>query len=272
MMVDGAGYDVDGVIQSISQKAFALPTLHAAISTLGVGMAGHLFAMQLEGRFTSFDDMIEGIEPAAAGIYAALLEVGVGTITDVTITIIGWSRRDQGPAAYTMRMSEPESEAYIQQRDARHRAEFNDDTGLGVKAFQLQRTDFSTINPPPFRPLNEIGFPHYQFDEDIGEVADPEIDLLHMLEAQRRRKFATRPGCAEAHKIGGLALLSSITANGVYQKVVHRWEEDRLGETIQPVEIADWRAWRAALAPAPPEGMSRLRRQMLERKDRKAAR
>lgn len=271
MMVDGAGYDANGVVLSISQKAFALPTLHAAISSLGIGMAGQLFAIQLERHFTTFDDMIERIEGVAPGIYESLLDVGIGTVTDVALTIIGWSEAEAGPAAYTLLMNEPESEAYIRERNARHDAEFGAGARVGGAAFTLSRCDFSTINPPPVRPLTDLEFPDYQFVDDLGEIANPEIDLLHILEAQRRRKFATRPGCDEAHKVGGLALLTSITKDGVSQKVVHRWLEDRVGETIKPLPI-DWKSWRASKVIAAvgiPEGLSRLQRERLEKKARK---
>jgi hypothetical protein len=272
MMVDGAGYDANGVVLSISQKAFALPTLHAAVSSLGIGLAGHLFAIHLERRFSSFDDMVERIEAVAPEIYESLLNSVDVAITDVALTIIGWSQAEDGPAAYTLRMNEPDKETEIGERDARHSAEFGSDSAAGGGAFELVRCDFSTINPPPVAMLNELAFPDYKFVDDLGEVAIPEIDLLHILEAQRRRKFATRPGCEEAHKVGGLALLTSITRDGVSQKVVHRWTEDRIGELISPLPI-DWKAWRAARTVAAAgidlSGLSRLQRERMEKKARK---
>jgi hypothetical protein len=33
----------------------------------------------------------------------------------------------------------------------------------------------------------------------------------------------------EAYKIGGMALLTSVTAEGVFQKVFHGWTEDKIG-------------------------------------------
>jgi hypothetical protein len=255
MMVDGAGYDVDGRILYIGQKAYALPTLHAVISTLGMGLAALYIPIDLAKRFTSFDDMVDGIEEAAPHIYSNTLGSNA-PVSDVTMNIIGWSVRENAPAAYILKMNEPRRSYDLAVRDQKHRREFGAGAMVESSAFKLERTDFSTINPPPFRPLNEIAFPSYDLNEDIGDqVEDVELDLLHMLEAQRRRKFASLPGAVDAHKVGGVALLSTVTSAGVFQKVVHRWTEDRVGEFILPHSIGDWNRWRALRAsqarPAP---------------------
>ncbi|MGY3610450.1 MULTISPECIES: hypothetical protein [unclassified Bradyrhizobium] len=247
MMVDGAGYDIDGRILYVGQKAYALPTLHAAVSTLGLGLAGLLVPIELANRFVSFDDMIDGIEAAAPEIYEKTL-IYAAPVKDATVNIIGWSTRENGPTAYVLRMNEAARDEEIATRDAAHRREFGQNAFVDSTAFKLERTDFSTINPPPFRPMSEIGFPSFDLSEDIGDQADVELDLLHILEAQRRRKFATRPGSVEAHKIGGLALLTSVTGAGVFQKVVHRWVDDRIGGLIEPDQINDWTAWRKKAA------------------------
>jgi hypothetical protein len=100
------------------------------------------------------------------------------------------------------------------------------------------------------------------------------LDLLHLLEVQRRTKFSLGEGYPERHWVGGLALLTTVTKDGVSQRVMHRWDEDRLGEIIEPLPVADWKSWRATKAKAAmPDGMSRLKRDMLAKKiaKRKAA-
>lgn len=247
MMVDGAGYDLDGVIKYIGQKAYALPTLHAAVSTLGVGLAGLFIPIDLTRRFSSFDEMADGLQTAAPSIYSEIIASSEAPINDVTLNIIGWSTREDGPASYMLKMNEPAREEELSFRDAQHHKEYGEGAFVNAPAFKLERTDFSTINPPPYRPLNKIGFPNYDLSEDIGDqVENVELDLLHILEAQRRRKFAVRPGCESAHKVGGLALVTSVTADGIFQKIVHRWTEDQIGEPIAPMPI-DWKEWRAQI-------------------------
>jgi hypothetical protein len=71
--------------------------------------------------------------------------------------------------------------------------------------------------------------------------------------------------------VGGKAILTTVDERGISQRLVHHWTEDAVGWPIKPRSI-DWTGWRASRLPAPPENISRLRRQMLERKMRKTAR
>ncbi len=66
------------------------------------------------------------------------------------------------------------------------------------------------------------------------------------------------------HYIGGSAQLTTITPAGVQQRILTRWKEDKIGELIRPRPI-DWAKWRAELE-GPPAGLSRLKRQMMEKK------
>jgi hypothetical protein len=93
-----------------------------------------------------------------------------------------------------------------------------------------------------------------------GDCVDPESKLVHILEIQRRKEADDGN-----HYVGGLATLTTVTRDGVQQRVVHRWPEDKVGERIEPRPI-DWAAWRAARVR--PEG-SWLKRQMAARRARK---
>ena len=69
-------------------------------------------------------------------------------------------------------------------------------------------------------------------------------------------------------------MLTSIDRNGITQRVVHRWEEDVIGQVVTPKPIHDWKAWREAKLAAKakavlPDGLSRLQRERLEKKLKK---
>ncbi|MGY4501095.1 hypothetical protein ACVWYH_005026 [Bradyrhizobium sp. GM24.11] len=68
----------------------------------------------------------------------------------------------------------------------------------------------------------------------------PEIDLLQLLEVQRRILYRNRGH----HFIGGWALLTSVDQNGASQRRVHAWTEDKVGELIEPQPV-DWLRWRS---------------------------
>ena len=75
-----------------------------------------------------------------------------------------------------------------------------------------------------------------------------------ILELQRRDLH--RPEQGEPFSIvGGLA--TTVTADGITQKVFHRWPEDRIGERIAPAPI-DWSAWRTRRSRAKPAVVVRV--------------
>ncbi len=104
---------------------------------------------------------------------------------------------------------------------------------------------------------------------DLSAPPDEVIERLHItIEAQRRDEH---PGL-DRHFIGGFAQLTTITPTGIEQRILTRWDEDKIGELIRPRPI-DWAKWREehlqTKQPAIPAGLSPLRRRMLEKKQRK---
>lgn len=102
-------------------------------------------------------------------------------------------------------------------------------------AFKLKEEIAAGTPIPPSRLLSAAG---WKLADNLDD-ADPEIDLLHLMEVQRHEQIEGR------YWVGGDALLTSIDRNGVKQRVVHTWDEDRVGAVIEPAPI-DWKAWRAS--------------------------
>jgi hypothetical protein len=65
--------------------------------------------------------------------------------------------------------------------------------------------------------------------------------------------------------------MTTITPTDIQQRILTRWEEDKIGELIRPRPI-NWVKWRVEhmqTKPAIPAGLSPLKRRMLEKKQRK---
>jgi hypothetical protein len=266
IMVDGLSYGSDGVIEAISQKCWACPTSHFVVSSMGAGSAGLIFSVEAGRLFPSFDALVASIEVAMPEIcqkHAASL--GQSEFTDCEVYFAGWSKARNRPEAYIMRVHDEASQAYWDEQ--------TQNTGYEAKPYKLMPITDITGNPAAdVAELREAGLVRKDVTVDeLCEVLDPCIDLLAMLEVQRRRKTPLRPGLPVRHWVGGLALLTSITRDGITQRVVHRWEEDAIGQIVKPRPI-DWKAWRAARAVAAaaiPLGLSRLQRERMEKKARK---
>jgi hypothetical protein len=152
-------------------------------------------------------------------------------------------------------------------------AQYADEIGSETKfapPFKLLHVD-TTVFIAPCLPDGAIerGFGEKPFSSVDGI---PSIDefALTLIELQRERKLALFPGMPAAHYVGGFAEVTTLTKDRVESRVIHRWDEDQIGELITPEPI-DWSKWRAELqAPlAPPPGLSRLKAEMWAKKQRK---
>lgn len=247
MMVDGVSYDKSGVIQEVTQKCIALPTLNAAVTVMGPVLGALVMAAELQKRFATFDELVDGIEAVMPDLFNANLSVLSGSgIPDTRVYLAGWSARNDGPAAYSMQCVPPESDQYWRETVADQAKEFGAGNIVEDDPFRLVKLDSLIANPPPAPglTLEMCGISIDGSPDDVIDAMDPALDLLTVLEMQRRRKVPVRPGELPAHWVGGLALLTSITRGGIAQRVVHRWEEDRAGSLIQPRPI-EWKQWRA---------------------------
>src|SRR5205807_7743824 len=176
----------------------------------------------------------------------------------------GWLQKEDRPAAFAMLCTGDEKSERWQSLTA----------GLDWAPFTLRELDCAGSPAPTAEECAAAGL---FFGDDVEKLSP--TTLLHLMEIQRRpgeidARGHRRSGPSYA---GGFALLTSIRRDGISQAVVHRWEEDRVGELIKPAPIK-WAEWRTAHAtvqsvtPEPPIDLSRVRRQMLEKKARKAAR
>jgi hypothetical protein len=175
-----------------------------------------------------------------------------------TLYVIGWHARENRPGGYVVDLWTDSSSQKSQV--------FSESDPEAVAQAVATRSKLKEIRPGY---LNGTPMPTAEqcdaagFELRDAHEYDPAVDLLHLA-----RQELDDDGLGW---VGGKAILTTIDERGISQRVLHHWTEDAVGAPIRPKPI-DWTAWRAARVPAVPEGMSRLRREILGRKTRKAGR
>jgi hypothetical protein len=259
ILCDGAGYDSEGTVRAVMSKAFAIPHLAAVIATRGSAVALPFLGTRLSALFSGFDELVSGIETELPQIVHDSEEFfAISGANSTELAVIGWSDQNDSGMAFT-----------IQTGDANDtRAEYVDLEQ--PESFKLVERPDAFALPAPSAEIMRVAA-HGFLDADIDKLV-PAVDLLHIMEMQRQSLIEYNG--QELYVVGGLALLSTVARGGTKtQRVIHRWQEDQIGELIEPTPIADWKAWRAALAikngGGIPAGTSRMKREMIERKARK---
>jgi hypothetical protein len=258
---DAAVYDSDGVVQFFQPKAFSLPHLPAVLASRGPFRAGYLLGSALGAIFATFDDLVDGIEerlPEICEVFEDSLHDGHKD--NIELYIVGWSAEREGPETY-----------FLQTKTNSFHTDYVPPSGdyyVNPAPFELVKLPEIVLGP--FVTQDEAKASQASLNRDVrgpGDL-DPAVDGLRILEMQRQQRCTM--GEVEAHWIGGFGLLSTVTKDGVTQRVIGRWD-DEVGELIEPAPI-DWQAWNEAhplKSPAPPPGLSRLQRERMEKKIRK---
>jgi hypothetical protein len=233
LMTDAASYYMDGTVAAFLDKCIAIPHLHCAIAALGPSLWGGIIERAISEAFSSYDEMKAGIEPLLVDLFrvtdpASVIDPELTIATDVWI--VGWSKDLQGPDGFTIGMDDLD--------DWERRETGNPHA---KRPFQIEPLHEIGINMNPcpsgaqlFEAFHPNGLP-----EPVKMI--PDVDLVQLLEIQRRLTFRDQGW----HFIGGYGFLTSVTADGINQRRVHSWPEDRVGEMIKPQPI-DWLQWRAA--------------------------
>jgi hypothetical protein len=248
MMTDGAAYDGEtGELHSVDlRKCIALPELHMAIACTGPALLGQHLAERIEDEFNSFDDFITRGVVVLPDLFLEYAEDTCYGDAFSTLYIIGWNRAANRPAAFCMNLWTDSSSRLAQVVENTSADSCGDS---GYQRFKFEELALAGTPIPGGDLLQAAGF---SIPTDVNRMR-PEIDLLHLTEIARHEEIEGH------HWVGGTAVLTSINANCVTQKTLHVWDEDVVGELIEPLPI-DWKTWRAARLPAIPAGLSRLQR------------
>lgn len=236
ILTDTAGYGSDGVVQCFFAKCVAIPHLRAAVATRGSSLAGTLYATSLGAMFQTFDDMIADGKALEAIYDGAFHQLSRSGETEIDLFVSGWSERLNRPVSIATASSD------------RH----------GFEPWSIQQCE--PIMAAPTVPEDMLIAAGFDLDRIGPETFDPVRHGVMLMQAQRRLTLYpttgadTEPCCL----VGGQAVLTEIRADGVSQRVIHRWP-DRIGERMSPNETF-------AAAPAAP--LNRQQRRALERQNR----
>ncbi|NYG49873.1 hypothetical protein GGD67_007372 [Bradyrhizobium sp. IAR9] len=226
LLTDGLSYFEGGPDDVNLNKAHRLYRLNAVVAATGPAQ----FAGWLWGRlaYRSFDSLIETAEAQIIHHFERYAREYRDGDAASCVVLAGWHEREGRPAIYSIEL---ETAGTPKALLVRQNAEFAE------KHVAASLTELPIISmPPPSR--EEFQAAGYDLLADLEKV-DPESYLLHCMEIQRRKRFDGR------HVVGGHAVLTTITASGVVQRLVHVWPEDQPGKRIEPKAI-DWAAYRAA--------------------------
>jgi hypothetical protein len=244
--VDAASYTREHIVTAFGTKVFPVPHWPGLITNAGNGGATILLGTALSQEFQSFDSVIEGSDklPQIVG--------SCGLPTGADVLLVGISEK-RGPECYLFRT--------------------NDDLPLTTTRENAEASPFWPRNACELVKLPDIimtPIPNDQIVpalfEGIDLDADPELviwSLRKHLEMQRQMKLP--PGIGG---IGGFGQVTTISAAGITQRMLQRWP-DKVGSTLHPERI-DWAQWHLDNPKPGAEAISRVRRNMLECKERKS--
>jgi len=225
LLTDGLSY-FEGIPDDVNlNKAHRLYRLNAVVAATGPAQFGEWMSTRL--AYKSFDNLIETAEWQITHHFKRYAREYRDGDAVSCVVLAGWHEKEERPAIYSIEL---ETAGTPKALLVRQNAEFEEKH----VATRLTELPIIAMPPPSREEFQEAGF---DLIADVEKV-DPESYLLHCMEIQRRKRFDGR------HVVGGHAVLTTVTRDGVTQRVVHRWPEDRVGKTIRPKPM-DWKAWKA---------------------------
>lgn len=210
LVTDGAVWDVNaGIIRGFPAKQATLPSLPAVFATRGAPLATPVFAFLLDYRFRSFDALIAGIEAAIPDIHAQVKLTCRGD-TDSPLVIAGWSHDRNRPEAYLIRTTEDAFGATLE--------ETAEVTAEAIQPAVYKRHALGSVTYSPFVPRE--AYEQTGISAACEDMDEPALlrHLTALLELQRRN-FYRSPKGEPFSGVGGYALATIVTADGVTQKV-----------------------------------------------------
>jgi hypothetical protein len=266
MITDASSYRRDGTVVALNlTKATISATMQLALSCPGPTGMQRAFVERIEREFRTFDDLIErGGADWIAETFEQTAADHFGGNAFTTLYLIGWHDRERRPGAYVVTLFSDASSEWTRVRAGMSAAAVDDAMSLRSKLLAIEPGALNGT-PMPDPEWMERGHFEVQFADDFV----PAVDLLHLIEIARHSIAGDR-----GTVVGGKAVLTSIDATGITQRVLRHWREDddKIGRAIE-LQPVDWGAFRALRflesAGVATAGMSRLQRERMGKKARK---
>jgi hypothetical protein len=209
VLTDGARYDIDGRFVGFSPKVWSLPHINAVVSSRGPRIFLPAIVEMLGCVGTSFDDLKEKIVPFLRKSWDTLLDHAdfhdFGPDADVVVAGLSETR---GPEAYLITSHE---------NYGRPSWLITDMEGLSIAPGNEEIHAEVLKLFPPGTQASEI---------------DPVRDGIRLMEIQRNAIVPVAGAAGrELRTVGGFIQLTSVTADGISSRIIHRWN-DRVGERL----------------------------------------
>lgn len=245
VITDGVILNENALIAGFMQKAAILAPLNAVVAFRGEAMVAAAIANMISvsaTQYATFDGMKKSVIADVKLLFAALFRGPLANVDPADIhmevAVAGWSETD-GPSAYY----------------------FHTNDSSPVDAWNIQSNDVVRVSPAD---STDIAF--HLACKPLTDRA-----IIEAAERQRRVMEIHGPQNIRTPYVGGFLQVTTVHEDRISTRVIHRWDEDRIGEPIKPSPIF-WPAWNEAHvcggAVAP---LNSLQRERMEKKARKAA-
>lgn len=246
LATDAALYRQDQSVVAFGTKVWPISHWPGLVACAGNAAAVPLFGWALSQEFPTWDDMIGRASDGLTRLAGIVEEFG---LNHASVLLAGISA-ERGPEAYTFQTTETLPPG-VSREEAEASSYFQ-------QPYVLTKLPDVIMTPVPPAELSiAAGY------EGIDTDADPEAvvwSIRKMLSMQRVMPLPDGIG-----GIGGLAELTTVSADSITQRVIERWPEDQIGAPLHHEPI-DWTRWHAD---NPRPGQSRLKREIAARKANK---
>jgi hypothetical protein len=222
---DGVFCDSNGIVCELAPNTWSLPHLPAAIGISGSPHIMPFLVNRLGRECRSFDDIPNKIVPIALDVHISFPmtygNFGWGDVRpEFDLVAAGWSEARRRPVSYLVTRS--------------NRSTGSPHSGGFWEVIELPD---ALIAPPVSKQTFALAGWNLP---DSPQTFRPESDGIRLLETQRLSPVPINPKEPDGNHgfvVGGFVLLTSISANGVSERVLHRWP-DRIGRKIVPIRPA----------------------------------
>lgn len=223
ILTDAAMYQQDQTVVAFGTKVWPVSHWPGLVTCAGNAAAVPLFGWALAQQFASWDDLIDDAERGLANLADTVSKWGLG---HAAVLLAGISAT-RGPEAYTFQTMET-----LPPGVTREEAEASP---YYQPPYVLVRLPDTIMTPPV--PLETVIAANF---EGIDVDAEPDVAVWGMRKHLVMQRAMPLPDGVGG--IGGFGELTTISADGVSQRVVDHWPGDAIGAPLHHGPI-DWDQW-----------------------------
>jgi hypothetical protein len=253
---DALSYTTDQIPSSFGNKSLVVPQWPGVITCVGSGGALHLLAPAVASNFSDIDDLIErGNDVLPAYVEQWRSEMLSRNVNPSTTEMVIAGLSASGPKVRSFRTGED-----IPPSTTREEAEASPYWADGAGQL-VELPDYITT---PVAPPEMARAARWEgFDPD----ASPEMVRWSMLKHLTMQRHMPTPDGLGG--IGGFGQMVSVYADHIEQYILCRWPQDKLGGAPIHGGPIDWDQWHRDNPKPGSAIVSRLKRDMADRKARK---